>query len=632
MALPIPVLDDRTFAQLVEEARQLIPVYAPQWTDHNLSDPGMTLVELLAWLAEMQLYSLDVVSEPHLLKYLALLGESPRPASPARVELQLTPTANSCVPVPEGTPFTSEFTFESEGDILAVPIQLQQVVSYANYRFTEVTEFNDHPHTYYHGFGTSPREGDALYLGLSSEARLDYLAGKEVRFAVYVYEDDLPPVGRGLPGEEEVTASVSPAVEVAWEYWNGHQWHPLTMTASPAAAAILSGRGFLSFVLPGDIVKEIPPQFPSYLEGDYALWWFRCRLTRAGYEIAPRLDRLLPNVVAAAEGETVEEVWTGSGLPHQVFKTGGCPVVPASQIVKIEGERWQAVPDFDASLPGDRHYVVKPEIGEIRFGSGMNGAVPPEGEAIAVRYRRGGGMGGNIGADTIRESGITGVTVTNPFPAYGGEDGESIQEAFARCKRELRIPYTAVTADDYEYIARATPGLRVARARAVILNDTNEVAMVVIPYSFSDRPLPGEPFKQAVCRYLEGHRLLTTAIKVCDPDYVTVSISAEIKVKSGYHPDQIRQRIHETLSHFLSPLKRQAGDNEWPFGRPVYRSEISEELEGVEGVDCVPDLSLSAAGGSFKMREGNIEIGPLSLVCSGTIQVKMIDPQVKCQN
>jgi predicted phage baseplate assembly protein len=438
-------------------------------------------------------------------------------------------------------------------------------------------------------------------------------------------------VGQGLPGEDDATVSVYPSVQVTWEYRNSHQWNPLTMMPSTAAAAVLSARGFLTFKCPGDIVRDVPPEFPPYLEGDYTLWWFRCRLTRSGYETAPRLDRLLPNVVGATEGETVEEVWTGSGLPHQVFNTRKFPVVSASQTVNIEGETWQAVSDFDASLPEDRHYVVKPERGEIHFGSGINGAVPAKGEAIAIRYRRGGGMRGNIGADTIREVGVTGVTVKNPFPAYGGEDGESIQEAFARLKRELKIPYTAVTADDYEYIARATPGLRVARAKAVILGQANEVAMVVIPYSFSDRPLPGEQFKQTVCRYLEGHRLVTTSIKVCDPDYVKISITAEIKIKAGYHPDQIRQRIHETLKHFLAPLKRQAGDNEWPIGRPVYYSEINEELEAVEGIDCVSALSLSAAEGSFKKRDGNIEIGPLSLVCPGTLQIKMIDPFVKCQ-
>ncbi|NIM13503.1 MAG: putative baseplate assembly protein, partial [Candidatus Aminicenantes bacterium] len=103
MSLPIPILDDKTFEELVDETRKLIPIFAPQWTDHNLSDPGITLMGLFAWLTEMQLYSLNVVSERHLLKYLNLLGIKRRPASSARVDVQIT--AGEFIPVPAGTPF-----------------------------------------------------------------------------------------------------------------------------------------------------------------------------------------------------------------------------------------------------------------------------------------------------------------------------------------------------------------------------------------------------------------------------------------------------------------------------------------------------------------------------------------------
>jgi predicted phage baseplate assembly protein len=74
MSVPIPDLDNRTFEELVDEAKRLIPVYAPQWTDHNLHDPGITFIELFAWLTEMQLYTFNQVSDRHLVKYLELLG------------------------------------------------------------------------------------------------------------------------------------------------------------------------------------------------------------------------------------------------------------------------------------------------------------------------------------------------------------------------------------------------------------------------------------------------------------------------------------------------------------------------------------------------------------------------------
>lgn len=74
MPLELPTLDDRRYADLVEEARRLIPVYDPEWTNHNPSDPGITLLELFAYLAEMLLYRLDRVTTDNQGQFLKLLN------------------------------------------------------------------------------------------------------------------------------------------------------------------------------------------------------------------------------------------------------------------------------------------------------------------------------------------------------------------------------------------------------------------------------------------------------------------------------------------------------------------------------------------------------------------------------
>lgn len=73
MPIPIPDLDDRSFSDLVEEALAMIPRYAPEWTNHNASDPGITLVELLAYVTEILLYRLNRITREHRVKYLQLL-------------------------------------------------------------------------------------------------------------------------------------------------------------------------------------------------------------------------------------------------------------------------------------------------------------------------------------------------------------------------------------------------------------------------------------------------------------------------------------------------------------------------------------------------------------------------------
>ncbi|RDE52145.1 MAG: hypothetical protein DVS81_02635 [Candidatus Accumulibacter meliphilus] len=74
MPLTLPDLDDRRYADLVDEARALIASCAPEWTNHNPSDPGITLIELFAWLSEMLLYRLNRVSDANLRSFLKLLN------------------------------------------------------------------------------------------------------------------------------------------------------------------------------------------------------------------------------------------------------------------------------------------------------------------------------------------------------------------------------------------------------------------------------------------------------------------------------------------------------------------------------------------------------------------------------
>jgi hypothetical protein len=74
MPIDLPNLDDRTFADLVDEGRRLIPGFAPSWTDHNASDPGITFLELFASVAETLMYRVNRISEPNKRAFLHLLA------------------------------------------------------------------------------------------------------------------------------------------------------------------------------------------------------------------------------------------------------------------------------------------------------------------------------------------------------------------------------------------------------------------------------------------------------------------------------------------------------------------------------------------------------------------------------
>src|SRR5256885_16887776 len=89
MPLPVPILDDRSYQQLRDELVRRIPAYTPEWTDHNPSDPGITLIELFAFLGENLLYRFNQIPEATQLAFLKLLQIPLRPATPARTLLTI---------------------------------------------------------------------------------------------------------------------------------------------------------------------------------------------------------------------------------------------------------------------------------------------------------------------------------------------------------------------------------------------------------------------------------------------------------------------------------------------------------------------------------------------------------------
>src|SRR5690348_9632590 len=88
--IPPPKLDDRTFHDIVEEAISMIPRYAPEWTNHNPSDPGITLIELAAWMTDLLIYRLNQVPDKNYVAFLNLLGIKLRPPRAARALIRFT--------------------------------------------------------------------------------------------------------------------------------------------------------------------------------------------------------------------------------------------------------------------------------------------------------------------------------------------------------------------------------------------------------------------------------------------------------------------------------------------------------------------------------------------------------------
>ncbi|MFN3303893.1 MAG: hypothetical protein ACK44A_09255, partial [Roseateles sp.] len=106
MPIQLPAIDDRDHAALVRDTLALAAVHAPEWTHTGPSDPGVTLVELFAFMAESLLYRANLIPERNRLKFLQLLGIGLRPAQPARALVQFANEAGErkTLTLPSGLP------------------------------------------------------------------------------------------------------------------------------------------------------------------------------------------------------------------------------------------------------------------------------------------------------------------------------------------------------------------------------------------------------------------------------------------------------------------------------------------------------------------------------------------------
>lgn len=186
--------------------------------------------------------------------------------------------------------------------------------------------------------------------------------------------------------------------------------------------------------------------------------------------------------VKAIEGRTVhdERVGTSDGTPNQRFRLKYRPILPLARDlydcgvgcgyaleakVHVAGraQRWRATPTLASSGPRARVYRLNPERGTVQFGDGRRGRVLEKGAVLKVSYRAGGGAKGNVAAGRLTRllSPVDEISkVTNPRPAAGGTDAESMEEFRKRVPHEVRQRGRAVTCTDHAGPRRGSPTRR----------------------------------------------------------------------------------------------------------------------------------------------------------------------------
>jgi len=207
-----------------------------------------------------------------------------------------------------------------------------------------------------------------------------------------------------------------------------------------------------------------------------------------------------------------------------------------------------------------------------------------------------------------------------------------LDQEVIRARKDMKTVTRAVTSGDYETLALSTPGVKVKRAKAIPRYHPNMdrevpgiVTMVVIPDEPGPPGLPGIEFFDEVYRHLGQKRLLTTELFVIPPVYVQVSVEAEVVIKPGYLCSTVNENVNAGLNNFLHPLSGGADGGGWPFGRPVYLSEIYEVIDRAPGVDYVNGAALTLIKGKANFIDYNIIISPHGLVYPGEHNITALE-------
>ncbi len=671
MALPEINLDDRRFAELVDEAKRRIPRYTPEWTDWNPSDPGIVLVELFAWLTELALYRINQVPEKNYGKFLELIGIQRKPPTPARAALTFKLTSKDlpqAVRIPQGTRVAlsesadgEPVIFETDDNLLAAATELKALQSFDGARFKLLGEEQRVAGKFFYALGERPQRGSAFYLGWSRA----FPAGRH-RLLVYVFVDDLIAEGQGIAA---TAPDLPPPVQAVWEFWAGEGagWRTLEVIADETAS--LTRSGYLQFEAPAPGAHVAVRYGLLQSESDEPLFWLRYRIEQelgAGYEIPPRVEEVLANTIPASQVQTIQDELLGAstGLPDQSFQLAKTPVLPGTLVLEVdEGQgprRWQEVPDFAGSSPEDQHFTLDWMTGRITFGNGEQGKIPllllPQVDSAplarqggnsqrdalpnlrARSYRWGGGLRGNAGAGTITglQSSVPFVeSVTNLRPATGGEDAETVEAAKARAPEMIRSRSRAVTAEDFEFLARETPGARIRRAKTLPLHHPQftlaragdrpltavpipgVVTVVVVPESLQARPLPAPEVLQQVARWLKDHSLVTTEIYAAAPRYREVEIEARLLAAPSASSGAVQEGLTRMLLDYFHPLKGGATGQGWDFGGTISFAEVYRRLLDFPGVLRLAAESLKIfVDGQLAPACRDIALGPDELVTS----------------
>jgi hypothetical protein len=339
--------------------------------------------------------------------------------------------------------------------------------------------------------------------------------------------------------------------------------------------------------------------------------------------IDPVANRQSPVGIPVEEGRLIKEeiLGTSAGTTNQRYilahekiilrslgqgQTVNRDIILTTELGPTKDE-WRLRESLAFSREGQKDFAIEIDENDratVMFGNGILGAIPAPGSIIKVSYRVGGGSQGNVLPGTIQtiidapQLLLVGGEVTNPTPATGGAERESIEHAVSHAPQVFRSLKRAVTAQDYEALALDFKGVGKVLAEGT---SWNVVTLFVAPAGGGH---VSDVLEANLLAYFEDKRPISTIIEIEDVDYVPIYVTAEVGVKSYYNRDDVKEQVQQAVSRLL------AFENV-DFQQTVYLSKFYEAIEAIDGVAFVNIGEFRREGqpSGFVEPSGKIELG-----------------------
>ena len=388
----------------------------------------------------------------------------------------------------------------------------------------------------------------------------------------------------------------------------------------------LSQSGILEFFVPEEMkaLQLFGSKEPMY--------WIRLLFLQG--KRTSQISGIYLNCVNAIQARTIEEEMLGFGESGQVYLLLNKPIIDAKVMVNEEawlpeGEKnvllkekkgdveaitdetgkysefwvkWEEVTDFSGSDGKSRHYILDRTSGEIHFGDGTHGLIPPLGvNNIKATYRSGGGKAGNLDPYTIRQlySALKYVEdVYNPVASDGGCETETLEELLERAPVTFRHRNRGVSTDDIVQLAKVASG-KIAKVKVLSGSDKygnkipGLVTAIIVPDLPDSRPVPTPELLQLVESYLKERVPNTSKLKVIGPVYYRVDVKAELFTTELGAVHEIENQVKTNIQEFLHPLKGGKYGNGWDFGQVPSESDFYSIIEKCNGVSYVKTVTVS---------------------------------------